>query len=193
MPSGFLDNIKRSVARRAARFIQYWGEDVDLTMDKRIAKYRSLGVKIGTNTALWNVSVDPIYPELITIGNNVTITHSVILTHDDSTILHTYRRKVAPTTIKDNVFIGWNSIILPGVTIGRNCIIGAGSIVSKDIPENCVAAGIPAKVIKSIPEFIAGLKSEDVLLRYEVQSNIVMDDEHNAMKKEVLQKYCGTP
>ena len=52
--------------------------------------------------------------------------------------------------IEDNVFIGMNSLILKGVTVGENSIVGAGSIVTDDIPPNCIALGIPAKMIKKI-------------------------------------------
>jgi maltose O-acetyltransferase len=55
-----------------------------------------------------------------------------------------------PVTIGDNVWIGGNTTILPGVTIGSNVTIGAGSVVVKDIPDNCVAVGNPARVIKEI-------------------------------------------
>ncbi|MEW4371264.1 DapH/DapD/GlmU-related protein [Paenibacillus kandeliae] len=56
----------------------------------------------------------------------------------------------SPTVIEDNVWVGANSIVLKGVTIGKNSIIGAGSIVSGSIPANCIAAGVPAKVIKRL-------------------------------------------
>jgi acetyltransferase-like isoleucine patch superfamily enzyme len=55
-----------------------------------------------------------------------------------------------PVIIGDNVWVGEGVAILPNVTIGRNCIIGTNSVVTKSIPENSVAAGIPAKVIKKI-------------------------------------------
>lgn len=56
-----------------------------------------------------------------------------------------------PVTIEDYAWIGMNTIILKGVTIGKGAIIGAGSVVTKDIPPNCIAAGVPAKVIKPCP------------------------------------------
>lgn len=57
-----------------------------------------------------------------------------------------------PVTIGDNVWIGGNAVILPGVTIGNNVVIGAGSVVSKDIPDNMIAAGNPCKIIREITE-----------------------------------------
>lgn len=57
-----------------------------------------------------------------------------------------------PVTIGNNVWIGGNSVILPGVTIGDNVVIGAGSVVTKDIPDNMIAAGNPCKVIREITE-----------------------------------------
>lgn len=55
-----------------------------------------------------------------------------------------------PITVGNNVWIGGNVCVLPGVTIGDNCVIGAGSVVVKDIPANSVAAGNPCKVIKTL-------------------------------------------
>ena len=57
-----------------------------------------------------------------------------------------------PVTIGNNVWIGANSVVLPGVTIGDNSVIGAGSVVTKDIPANVVAVGNPCKVMREIGE-----------------------------------------
>ena len=61
-------------------------------------------------------------------------------------------KKDSPIKIEDDVLIGANSIILKGVTIGKRTIIGAGSVVTKSIPSDCVAAGNPCRVIKSLIE-----------------------------------------
>ena len=88
----------------------------------------------------------------ITIGNDSLIGHNVVIT----TLNHDFEPKnrkglcPAPVIIGDNVWIGSNSTIVPGVVIGNNSIIGAGSVVTKNIPENVVVAGVPAKIIKSI-------------------------------------------
>jgi acetyltransferase-like isoleucine patch superfamily enzyme len=66
-----------------------------------------------------------------------------ILSHDRTRGLYLHTR------IGENCFIGTNAIILPGITIGDNCVIGAGSVVTKDVPARCMAAGNPAKVIRT--------------------------------------------
>lgn len=108
-------------------------------------------------------------PWLITIGKDCHITKGVsFITHDGGTLL--FRERVPdieitkPITIGDYVYIGINTLILPGVNIGNNCIIGAGSIVTKDIPDNSVAAGSPAKVVKSIDEYFEKIQRESLHL-----------------------------
>ena len=90
----------------------------------------------------------------IEIGNNVMIGPNVNI----FTINHDIRAKernqfvtyYKPITICDNVWIGGNSTILPGVTIGKNSVVGAGSVVTKDVPPNVLVAGNPAKFIRNI-------------------------------------------
>jgi len=58
--------------------------------------------------------------------------------------------KIAPVVIEDDVFIGMNCLVLKGVTLGRGCVVGAGSVVTRDVPPGMVAAGNPAKVIGEV-------------------------------------------
>lgn len=110
------------------------------------------------------ILIDETRPYLIEIGKNVTITEGVvILTHgfDWSVLKIVYGDIIGSAgrvVIEDNCFIGVNTIILKGVTIGKNSIIGAGSLVCKDIPENSVAAGNPCKVICSLEEYYSKRK-----------------------------------
>jgi acetyltransferase-like isoleucine patch superfamily enzyme len=89
----------------------------------------------------------------IKIGNNVLIGSGVLITDNDAhPINHLNRHEhckisMAPILIKDDAFIGARSIILKGVTIGNGAVIGAGSVVSKDVPDFAIVAGNPAKVI----------------------------------------------
>lgn len=124
-----------------------------LHLTNEIKEYRKKGVNIGENCHFFNCNLDCARGYLIEIGNNCTLTNCTILTHDASTQLWLKKTKVGYVKIGDNTFIGWGVIILPNVKIGKNCIIGAGSVVLKDIPDNCVAAGNPCKVISSIEDF----------------------------------------
>lgn len=116
-----------------------------------------LGVQIGKNCRIYSYRFGS-EPWLIQIGSNVTITSGVVLlTHDGSTWLvrdkkgrrYLYRKIV----IGDNVFIGINSIILPGVRIDGNAIIAAGSVVTKSVPFGKVVAGNPARIIGDYNSF----------------------------------------
>lgn len=115
---------------------------------------RSRGVTIGENVHLYNTTIDYGHGFLVTIGNNVTLTGVTVLAHDASTQIPLGVSKVGCVVIGDNVFVGQGSIILPGVHIGNNCIIGAGTVVSKNIPDHTVAAGNPVRVIESYDAFV---------------------------------------
>ncbi|HHW40066.1 MAG TPA: acyltransferase [Syntrophomonadaceae bacterium] len=113
------------------------------------------GLKLGKNVFIDNDAlIDPSYPWLISIGDDSFITTKcVILAHDASTWHYTGYYKVGRVCIGKRTFIGAGSVVLPGVTIGDNVVIGAGSVVTRDIPDNVVAAGNPAAVISSIQDF----------------------------------------
>ncbi|WP_396590102.1 acyltransferase [Allomuricauda sp. R78024] len=112
---------------------------------------RSLGVNVGENCRILTSTFGS-EPWLITIGNKVTITAGVrLLTHDGATWLcedekgrrHLYRK----IQIGNNVFIGSNAILMPGVNVEDNVIIAAGSVVTKSIPSGVIVGGNPAKII----------------------------------------------
>ncbi|MBB2951162.1 DapH/DapD/GlmU-related protein [Sphingobacterium sp. JUb56] len=87
--------------------------------------------------------------ESILIGTNVAIAENVTIRDSDNhTISSQNKPRTMPITIGDNVWIGMNVTILKGVTIGNGAVIAAGAVVTKSIPSNCLAAGVPAKVIK---------------------------------------------
>ena len=113
------------------------------------AKY--LGVKFGDNCRIYTIHFGS-EPFLISIGNNVTVTSGVkFITHDGSTWLMRDQKGrrfyYAPIEINNNIFIGVNSIIMPGVKIENRVIIAAGSVVTKSIPSGVIVAGVPAKII----------------------------------------------
>jgi len=119
---------------------------------------RRKGVKVGSDCRIYirNFGTEPF---LVSIGDRTTVTSGVrILTHDGSTSVvrnasgRRYQR-YAPVRIGSDVFIGVNSIIIPGVTIHSRCVVGAGSVVTRDVPEGTVVAGNPARPVKSFDEF----------------------------------------
>lgn len=119
-------------------------------------KLISMGMKVGKNFGRLNgVILDPSHCWLIEIGDNVTLAPRVhILCHDASTKLFLNYTKIGRVTIGNNVFIGAESVVLPGVTIGSNVIIGANSTVTHSIPDGMVAAGSPARILCPTAEYL---------------------------------------
>ena len=91
------------------------------------------------------------YPEMIEIQDRATVTSNcTILAHDLSMRYIDNTETVGEVVIGKGAFIGMNTIILPGVVIGENCIIGCGSVVTKDTEPNSIYVGVPAKLIKRL-------------------------------------------
>lgn len=133
---------------------------------KRQSILRKRGVKIGEGCVIFKNVKFGSEPYLISMGDNVRVTSNVkFITHDGGMwVLRNLHKldnadKFGRICIGNNVHIGWDVTIMPGVTIGNNCVIGVGAIVTKDIPDNSVAVGVPARVIQSIDEYY--LKNKD--------------------------------
>lgn len=112
-----------------------------------------LNIHVGENfLANYNVTILDIAP--VNIGDYVMLGPSTLITTVNHPITPKGRREhlgvAKSVTIGNDVWIGGNATILPGVTIGNNVVIAAGAVVTKNIPDNCVAGGVPAKVIKKI-------------------------------------------
>jgi maltose O-acetyltransferase len=123
---------------------------------------RKRGLKVGKNFKMLDECIiDDSHCWHIEIGDDVTLAPRVhILAHDASTKMHLNYTKIKNVKIGNKVFIGTNSIILPGVTIGDNVIIGAGSVVIKNVPDNSVFAGNPASFICTTDSYLEKVKSQ---------------------------------
>lgn len=130
---------------------------------------RKIGVNVGSNPHFYGKIFWGTEPWLITIGDDVHITGQCkFVNHDGGTLI--FRDRIPdleitkPIRIGSKVYIGEETLILPGVHIGNNVVIGARSVVTKDIPDNSVAVGVPCRVIKTADEYLKKLKKESLHL-----------------------------
>lgn len=148
---------------------------VERLLDRRraqrdpVAFARSLGVKIHGSVRFYGIdrSMFGSEPWLITLGDNVYITAGCqFITHDGGTLIlrKTYPdlEWTAPIEIGDDVYLGLRTMILPGVAVGDRVIVAAGSIVTKDVPSDSVVAGVPARVICSMDDYVERMKSKSL-------------------------------
>lgn len=147
-----IKNNLRKVCQRVRLLLANQQQYIDILREK--------GVQIGENCEIYKGVFWGSEPYLISIGNHVRITKDVkFITHDGGVWI--FREREAPDKdligrirVGDNVHIGMNSIIMPGVTIGNNVVVGCGAVVTKDIPDNVIVAGVPAKVIKTSDAYL---------------------------------------
>ena len=157
-----------------------------------VEELREKGLTIGENCHIYTSALDIPHGYLITIGNNVTISSARILTHDGSTKKLLGYSKVGRVDIGDDVFIGAGALILPNVKIGNRVIVGAGAVVTKDIPDNSVVAGNPARVIRTYDEFEE--KNRKMLETAPVQNthySVKTEEEKRQMKEALLEVGWG--
>jgi acetyltransferase-like isoleucine patch superfamily enzyme len=113
-------------------------------------------LEIGDDVGISGASISA--SESIRIGNRVLIGSGALITDSDAHALAASERfygsntRTAPVVIEDEVFIGARTIILKGVRIGKGSVIGAGSVVARDVPAGVIAGGNPCQVIKSLGE-----------------------------------------
>lgn len=131
--------------------------------------------------------LDPTHCFLITIGDDVTMSiHVTVMAHDASTKKTLGYTKIGQVHIGNHVFIGANTTILPGVTIGDHAVIGAGSVVTSDIPSGTVFAGVPARQICGVDEYVKRFQlqmNESNTFADEYRMGYGLDDDK---KKELL-------
>lgn len=156
----------------AKAFPEQYARIIGVNMKGRVRIYGSAYSCFGTE------------PWIITLGDNVHITSNArFITHDGATLIFRKIRPdleiTKPISVGNDVYIGVNAIIMPGVSIGNNCIIGAGAVVTRDIPENSVAAGVPARVIKT----------SDAYFEKALQSSLQLGNLTGKRKDRALRRY----
>ena len=133
-----------------ARKIRHWvGKAIRSIV---IAYYRRMGIRIGKNVFISLGAWLDVRRGKIVIGDNAYITNGCkILSHDRTAgLLGQPEKGQGVTVIGNGVFLGMNSVILPGVEIGDRSIIGAGSVISKNIPPGCVVVGSKLRIVKRL-------------------------------------------
>lgn len=134
------------------RNFEYWYHH------QKIQELIKSGLRIGKNvTIMPTAEIDDSYPYLISIGDNCSISKNVqLIAHDQATFKFSEENfeRLGRINIKENCYIGQSAIILPGVTIGPNVLVAAGSVVNKDIPPNSCVVGIPARIYSKFDNFI---------------------------------------
>lgn len=155
---GFLKKIRR-------KYAEYKGGEIYINYLRR------QGIKIGTRCHIGKpstITIDYTRPYLVEIGNNVRMNnYFTLLTHDFATSVLTNKYgEFLPSSgkvkIGNNVYFAQRCTVMKGVTIGDNCIIGYGSLVTKDIPSNSVVAGSPAKVICTLEQYYEKRKQKSL-------------------------------
>jgi acetyltransferase-like isoleucine patch superfamily enzyme len=169
----------RRLARRAGRLFERW----ILCHGDTVAFLRRQGMRIGPHAALLTRVQDfGTEPWLIEIGARVSVASgAVFVTHDGAS--RVFRERIAggsafgnafaPIRVLDDSMIGLRAILMPGVTVGPRCIVGAGSVVTSDVPPDTVVGGSPARVLCTVEQYerryrermIPGLSSDRAELR----------------------------
>lgn len=145
-----------SITKKGIRWLR------DLVSRRRALKFEAYldtlcarGLVLGTNVSIQDGAfLDPSHCFLISIGDNSVLAPNVrLIAHDASTKPLVGATRLGMVRIGRGCFLGDSVIVLPGVTIGDDCIIGAGSVVTRDIPPGSVAAGNPARVLCAVSEY----------------------------------------
>ncbi len=123
----------------------------------RLALYRAMGVAIGRNVFVGlDTWLDDQFPELIEIQDDVTISFRVtVVVHDDARRMNAVipgalDGTVAPVRLLKGCYLGACCVILPGITVGERAVVGAGAVVTRDVPPGKIVLGVPARVVRDV-------------------------------------------
>ena len=158
---------------------------------KYIPYLRKKGMQIGENCEFYKSASFGSEPYLITVGNHVRINAGVnFVTHDGGNWVlrdplsgfgEEFKNadRFGKIVVEDNVHIGTNAIIMPGVRIGKNSIVACGAVVTRDVPERSIVGGIPARVIESLDVYAEKAREKCVMTKHlspEEKKKFLMDN-----------------
>ena len=162
-----------------------------------LRKEKIIEYKIG-NVKYNNSLIDSLVPEFIEIGDNfISAPGSVILAHDASLLIQYREYRVQKTTIGNDVFLGANAVVLAGVTIGDGAIVGAGSVVTKDVKSNMVVAGNPAREISTVESYRTRCEERGILIKAPKSFDKLFDNKFlkksdiDLFREKCLENYRG--
>lgn len=159
---------------RLSKMMDYFFRCI-LPADKYLNYLRKKGVRIGTGCEIYRSVNFGSEPYLISIGNHVRINSGVqLVTHDGGYWVLREKKgggfsdaeAFGTIRIGDNVHVGTNAMIMPGVCIGENSVIACGAVVTHDVPANTVAGGVPARPIETLEEYAAKAEAKAVMTKH---------------------------
>ncbi|MFA9492825.1 acyltransferase [Streptococcus sp. E17BB] len=165
-----------------------------LPMSKYPDYLRSQGVKIGNNCEIYKSAQFGSEPYLIQLGNHVRVNAGVnFVTHDGGLwVLRNHPKykevfaqadRFGKILVKDNVHIGTNAMIMPGITIGENAIVATCAVVTKDVPPNTIVGGVPARIIESLDEYASKMEGKIVLTK-----GMTSEEKRQFLEKTILER-----
>jgi acetyltransferase-like isoleucine patch superfamily enzyme len=180
------------LARRTAEELRALWQRWILCRGNKVAYLRRLGARIGPQaTILVSVRDFGTEPWLVEIGARANIASGVLfVTHDGSSRVfrHSigesspYGNRFGAIRVLDNCVIGVRAILMPGVTIGPDSIVGAGSVVTRDVPPRTVAAGAPARVVCSLDEYVE---------RYRAKMIPGLSSDRTELRRQLTRRFWG--
>jgi acetyltransferase-like isoleucine patch superfamily enzyme len=154
--------------------------------------HRARGVRIGKDVFLGSLVVlDDAYPEHITIEDHVQVSAGAKIVAHDSSLHNVFEGRlptyIGPVVVKQYVYVGSGALILPGVTIGEHAIVGAGAVVTSDVPSRAVVVGVPARIVGTVDEKVERFLSRSGLFlwKYYEKPRRLTENEKTKIKEKL--------
>lgn len=178
---------KRTQPNKLKKYFSKLEQKINRLRLSEVDYWKYLGASIGKDVQMYNCNIDRGFAYLVKIGDGSTVTNVSILTHDASMRKDINAVKIGMVDIGKNCFIGFGTLIMPGVSIGDNSVVAARSLIVQDIPANVLVAGSPAKVIRTMDEYHKKIR-EDI----EEKPLFMHPDFYNTSREEIVKALSQT-